>query len=117
MEERESTLVGFNTSFNCFIDQVAVVAEAHLTHLEERLVAAFASHLSCRLLISLSHLWLVFSLTNSGGELMLLLRLLIITLSITILIIILFLVSGVHLRWSASIGRGRGGLLTVNLVN
>lgn len=95
------------------------MAEAHLTHLVEVLIATIASHLATRLQISLPSLWLVFSLTNSGGEslllLLLLLRLLII--SITILFIILLLVSGVHLRWSASNGRRRSGLLVVNLVN
>jgi hypothetical protein len=75
------------------------VAEAHVTHLVELLIATIASHLSASLRISLPSL---LCLTNSGEWL--LMRLSLFLLDLIIILIILLLVSGVHLRGSRSIG-------------
>ena len=75
------------------------MAEAHVTHLVELLIATIASHLSASLRISLPSL---ISLTNSGEWL--LMRLSLLLLDLIIILIILLLVSGVHLRGSRSIG-------------
>jgi len=91
------------------------VAETHITHLIEGLIATIASDLSASLRISLPSL---LSLTNSGEWLLMRLSLLLLDLMIitSFIIFILFLVSGVHLWRSRSIGWG-SGLLVVNLVN
>ena len=75
------------------------MAETHVTHLVELLIATIASHFSASLRISLPSL---FGLTNSGEWL--LLRLSLLLLDLIIILVILLLVSGVHLRWSGSIG-------------
>ena len=75
------------------------MAETHVTHLVELLIATIASHLSASLRISLPSL---FGLTNSGEWL--LLRLSLLLLDLIIILVILLLVSGVHLRGSRSIG-------------
>ena len=75
------------------------MAEAHVTHLVELLIATIASHLSASLRISLpSRLCLTIP-----GE-WLLMRLSLLLLDLIIILIILLLVSGVHLRGSRSIG-------------
>jgi hypothetical protein len=91
------------------------VAETHFTHLIEGLIATIASDLTASLRISLPSL---LSLTNSGEWLLMRLSLLVLDLMIitSFIIFILFLVSGVHLWGSRSIGWG-SGLLVVNLVN
>jgi hypothetical protein len=80
------------------------VAETHFTHLIEGLIATIASDLTASLRISLPSL---LSLTNSG-EWLLLMRLSLLLLDLMIItsfiIFILFLVSGVHLWGSRSIG-------------
>ena len=100
LEESDSAIVCPNTRLCSLEYQVAVVAEAHLAHLVEVLIATIASDLlrSC-LHISLPTRLLI-NLTNSG-ELLLNLMLLIITISV---FIFLFLVGGVHLRRSGSHG-------------
>jgi hypothetical protein len=79
------------------------VAETHFTHLIEGLIATIASDLSASLRISLPSL---LSLTNSGEWLLMRLSLLLLDLMIitSFIIFILFLVSGVHLWGSRSIG-------------
>jgi hypothetical protein len=79
------------------------VAETHFTHLIEGLIATIASDLSASLRISLPSL---LSLTNSGEWLLMRLSLLVLDLMIitSFIIFLLFLVSGVHLWGSRSIG-------------
>jgi hypothetical protein len=79
------------------------VAETHFTHLIEGLIATIASDLTACLRISLPSL---LSLTNSGEWLLMRLSLLVLDLMIitSFIIFILFLVSGVHLWGSRSIG-------------
>jgi hypothetical protein len=79
------------------------VAETHFTHLIEGLIATIASDLNACLRISLPSL---LSLTNSGEWLLMRLSLLLLDLMIitSFIIFILFLVSGVHLWGSRSIG-------------
>jgi hypothetical protein len=115
LEECKGAIVDFHENVHCLVDQETVVAETHLPHLEERLVAAHASHFASSLLISLPSLsmLLVVALTNSGGCLLHWLMLMMIIGSI---FIILILIRGVHLRRSSAVSGDRG-LLIVNLVN
>jgi hypothetical protein len=115
LTESEGAAMTSHADLDSFVNQEAVVAEAHLTHLEVLLVApAPACHLSDGLGITFAD-----SLLNSGEAIMLSMLMLLCggigAILIAALIFSIVFVSG-HLGWSVLLSCGYSSVI-VNLVN